>query len=50
MSSYELSVAESLSSSFHYKNMRAKVCRGIVLPVFCVDKKLGLSHSGRNIG
>jgi hypothetical protein len=44
------SVQDLLSSSLLPKNTKIKIYRTVILPVFCMGVKLGLSHWGWNIG
>jgi len=44
------SVQNLLSSSLLSKNLKIKIYRNIIFPVFGMGVKLGLSHWGRNVG
>ena len=44
------SVQNLLSSSLLSRNLKIKVHRTVILPVFCMGVKLGRSHWGRNVG
>ena len=44
------SVQNLLSSSLFSSNIKIKIYRTIILPVFCISMMLGRSHWGKNVG
>ena len=44
------SVQNLLSSNLLSRNLKIKIHRNIILPVFCMGVKTGRAHRGRNVG
>jgi hypothetical protein len=47
---YYHSVQNILSSHLFSENSKIKIHKTVILPVFCIGMKLGLSHQGMKIG